>query len=153
MICDSLKHSDLYSSVHPLLAQGLKWLAVTAIGDLPKGRHEIQGDALSAMVDEDSSRPFEQTRFEAHRIYGDIQLIISGSEAIDVCDIERLDLTEQYDAQRDVSFFSPRGDATRLVLTAGDFAVFFPNDGHRPQISTGNPQMVRKVVVKFRCAT
>ncbi len=153
MICDTLAQSELYFATHLMLARGLRWLQSAAIGSLPKGKHEIEGDSLFAMVDEYETRPLDKTRFESHQIYGDIQLIVSGREAIDVCDIGRLNVSEEYNAQRDVGFFVPPGSATRLILNASDFAVFFPNDGHRPQIAVELPLPVRKIVVKFRYAT
>lgn len=149
MIYDSISRGENYFSVHPRLARGLLWLRTAPIDLLPTGKHEIDGDKIFAIVDEYMTRPIERTRFESHRVYGDIQFVVTGTEAIDVCGTDLLQVSESYDEKRDVGFFDSPEQATRLVLRANDFAVFFPSDGHRPQIALGESLPVRKIVVKF----
>lgn len=149
MIYDALSRGEMYFSVHERLAKGLLWLQTAPLDLLPPGKHEIDGARLFAIVDEYVTRPFVQTKFESHRVYGDIQLMVTGSEAIDVCGTDILQVSEAYDESRDVGFFAPPETATRLVMRANDFAVFFPSDGHRPQIALPAAMSVRKIVVKF----
>jgi YhcH/YjgK/YiaL family protein len=149
MIYDAISRGENYFAVHPRLAKGLLWLQSAPIDLLPTGKHEIEGDKLFAIVDEYVTRPFERTKFESHRVYGDIQFVVTGTEGIDVCGTELLQVTEAYDEKRDVGFFASPDSASRLVLRANDFAVFFPSDGHRPQIALADPLPVRKIVVKF----
>lgn len=53
-----------------------------------------------------------------------------------------------YDAQKDVAFFS--SDASmQLVLKPGFFALFFPGEPHRGNITLVQPTMCRKVVFKI----
>jgi len=37
-----------------------------------------------------------------------------------------------------------------LILGNGYFAIFFPQDGHMPQLCVENPEPVKKVVIKVR---
>ena len=36
-----------------------------------------------------------------------------------------------------------------MTIGGGYFAIFFPQDGHMPQLSVDEPMMVKKVVVKI----
>ena len=38
--------------------------------------------------------------------------------------------------------------ADRLLLSGGEFAIFYPHDGHMPSIAAASPSTVSKVVLK-----
>lgn len=87
--------------------------------------------------------------FESHRRYIDVQAIVAGHEAMEVVDLSRLPPGTPYDAERDFIKHAGLADASRLVLGAGEAAVFFPVDVHMPSLRSGaEPQLVRKSVVK-----
>ena len=46
----------------------------------------------------------------------------------------------------DVYFFDAEGD--HFVVHAGQFAVFAPQDAHRPGLAVDGPAPIKKVVVK-----
>ncbi|MCK5851717.1 YhcH/YjgK/YiaL family protein, partial [bacterium] len=55
---------------------------------------------------------------------------------------------EKYCEEKDVIFFD--GETSLMKLETGMFAVFFPDDLHKPCIqTTENPETVQKVVVKI----
>lgn len=87
--------------------------------------------------------------FESHRKYIDVQVILSGEEAMEVEDIARLTPTMEYNADRDLAKYADTARASRLIMRAGDAALFFPADGHMPSLRLGETsQLVRKTVVK-----
>ena len=48
-------------------------------------------------------------------------------------------------------FYADKEDASTLVAKSGDFAIFFPNDIHKPGMTFGDtPSEVKKIVVKVR---
>jgi YhcH/YjgK/YiaL family protein len=55
-------------------------------------------------------------------------------------------VTDEYNADKDIVFFS--AETVQLVLETGMFAVFFPQDVHRPCMRIDRPEKVKKVVVK-----
>jgi len=115
---------------------------------LEKGRYELAGGAY-ALVQEYVSRAEDEVRWEAHRKYIDIQYIISGAERIGFAFTENLRGTDVYDPAKDVLKADNAQDASFVSLRAGQFAVFFPSDGHKPGVSDGEPCAVKKVVVKI----
>jgi len=42
------------------------------------------------------------------------------------------------------------GETTQLPLEAGMFAIFFPQDIHRPCMQIDGPEKVKKVVIKVK---
>lgn len=86
---------------------------------------------------------------ESHRKYIDIQVVVEGEELMEVADISKLPVTESYDEARDVIIYGDYRDTTVLRLSAGEGAVYFPQDGHMPNLRVGtDPVRMRKVVVK-----
>jgi len=90
--------------------------------------------------------------FESHRKYIDVQVIVEGAEAMEVEDIGRLVVAQPYLEERDLVKYAEIATASRLVVRAGEAAVFFPTDGHMPclRIASGDSAtaLVRKTVVK-----
>ena len=146
MIVDQLQHAPLYRSIHERFGQAFDFLASTDLTALPSGRKTIQGEELFALVNDYSTQPQEKCRFEAHRQYLDIQLMVRGIERIAVADLSTMKDDEPYVAQRDVAFFHGQGDL--ITLREGTFAIFFPHDAHQPGIALAEPMPCRKVVVK-----
>jgi len=134
------------------LERAFEYLARTDLETLPLGRTNVKGDDVYVMISEGETRSPEQVKFEAHRRYIDIQLVVRGQEAIGVAPVASLVTVEPYDEAKDIEFFSvPRQSAT-LALRAGDFAVFAPGDGHRPSLHLDGPHVSRKAVVKVSVA-
>jgi YhcH/YjgK/YiaL family protein len=130
------------------LEAAFQYLARTDLGSLPLGRTDVQGDDIYVVVSEAETRPAAQARFEAHRRYIDIQLVVKGQEAIGLAPLAGMTTTQPYDPKQDIEFFAPpRGSAT-LALHPGEFAVFAPSDAHAPSLHLDGPHVSRKVVAK-----
>lgn len=151
MIFDTLDEWERYAPVHPGVAAALRTLRQADLPTRADGRYELDGDRLVAIVQRYDTKPAETCIWESHRRYIDVQFIAAGVEAmghrpIGVCR-ERVG----YDAAKDVTFFHPPAagePATRIVVAAGSFAVFFPHDVHSPMIAPLAPAAVTKVVLK-----
>jgi len=133
------------------LERAFEYLARTDLAALPLGRTDIEGDDIYVLLSEAETRGPEQVRFEAHRRYIDIQLVVRGQEAIGVAPAAGLVSVEPYDAAKDIEFFAVPPESAALALRAGDFAVFSPGDAHRPSLHLDGPHVSRKAVVKVRC--
>lgn len=147
MILDSLQRASRYASENPRLAAGLRYLARFDPAT-PDGRHDIDGDALFALVQRYDTAPGAEKRFEAHRRYADIQYVASGRERILHAPAEDLEVETSYDAAADVVFFRDPQASSSLLLAAGSFAVLYPHDAHKPGCMAGGREPVTKVVVK-----
>jgi biofilm protein TabA len=152
MILDTLPLWRCYAAVNPRLARGFEFLQKLP-ADPAIGRHEIDGDAVYALVQRYQTRPVEQMQFEAHRRYIDIQYLASGREVIQWAALESLgDATKPYDAVTDAALFALTPDMLPVQMRAGQFAILFPDDAHAPCCAWGDPADVLKVVVKVAVA-
>ncbi|MCF3652241.1 YhcH/YjgK/YiaL family protein [Synoicihabitans lomoniglobus] len=123
------------------------------ISGLPVGEtQQVElGDGVFAMEQVYESKPREAGRFEAHRDHIDLQAIVAGDEIIEVTTAAELAVTEDAIATRDVRFFADGGPVSSWRMRAGEIAVFFPVDVHKPSLAIdGRPTVVRKTVVKVR---
>ena len=129
--------------------KAFKFLAQENLSQLQKGRHELDGNNLFAMVDEYQPKSIEEAQYESHRIYADIQYVVSGEELISVVPLDQTVITTAYDEERDIMMLASPVENNRMAAP-GRFFVFFPNDAHRPSVRTEDSTLVRKVVVKVR---
>lgn len=86
--------------------------------------------------------------FESHRKYIDVQVIVAGEELMEVEDVSRLTVSQDYNPDRDFLKYADTATASVLKMQAGDIAVFFPEDGHMPSLRWRGDGLVRKTVVK-----
>lgn len=148
MIFDNIKNTDLYLGLGENFKKGLETLKNTDLSALPLGKTYIDGDNLYANKSEYQTKTVIGD-FEAHDKYADIQFIISGSERIDYAERKDCALTTEYNPVKDVIFMNT-DKFFPLLISEGQFAIFFPEDAHRPNLANGESASVQKVVVKVK---
>jgi len=116
----------------------------------PDGRYPLESDGLYVLVMTYQTKARADARLEAHRLYADIQVVLDGSELCEWAPAKGLTVAEAYDPSRDVLFYADVPNVDLLALTPGRFAVFYPEDAHKPSCHLGKPSTVRKAVVKVR---
>jgi YhcH/YjgK/YiaL family protein len=153
MFFGHLQSPETYASLvrHEPLLRALAWIKNTP-KDHPPGIYEIEGEDIFVNVHGYDTWPAEQCRFESHRKYIDIQYCIEGGEQIDLQWASRLEPDGEFDPSKDLQFYQHQAGGTTLRMTPGDFAIFFPEDAHRPKVHDGENSSVRKLVVKINCA-
>ena len=57
------------------------------------------------------------------------------------------EVTAPYDTVKDIAFFADKA-TSKINVQAGQFAIFFPEDGHQPGIAPGKEY--RKIIVKVK---
>lgn len=148
MIYDALKNAHLYFAQGSRLAKAIDYIKAFD-SSRPDGRYEID-DTMYASVSSYQTKPAEQQTIESHRRYIDVQAILSGRERIDVALFSnRLIIDKPYDETKDAVFYKTLPDFTSLNMTESTFAVFYPQNVHRPCCNFDNCDNVRKIVVKI----
>lgn len=150
MILDTARNAHLYRTISAAFETAFDWLQHEAIDDLVAPQVvAIDDERVFAQIQAyDSLDPSEQ-RFESHRRYADIQYVQRGHETILWTPIDTLAVTEPYDPETDNMFYGD-APATELRLSPGYFAVFFPEDGHKPRCMWGEREPIGKIVMKVR---
>lgn len=152
MIIDSLSHRQQYQAVSLDIALVLEHLATTDYSQCPEGRYPIDGERIFAIVSDYQPIMPEQSYFEIHREYIDVQFIVNGYESIGWLPLVEQKLEIHYQPEMDVAKFPPEPlleKASFMGLTTGMFAIFFPQDIHMPAVIPSS-ESVRKVVVKIK---
>lgn len=118
----------------------------------PIGRHEIDGERLFAFVSEYSTKKREDAVLEAHNRYLDLHFLVFGEEKQEF--YWRPEMTESapYDSKCEAALYRFPELKNELILKPGFFSLYFTDDAHAPQLAVGEPQTVRKIVVKAAAA-
>jgi biofilm protein TabA len=117
---------------------------------LKPDKYVIDGDNVYAMLTEAPSKTFEQSAWESHRKYIDIQYVIRGEEKIGVAPLSKATVSKPYDEAKDYANYTAEGQY--YIAKPGRFFLFFPGDVHRPNIKIEGYDMVKKLVIKVRVA-
>jgi YhcH/YjgK/YiaL family protein len=147
MIIDHLENSAQYELLNPLFKKAFDYLKSLNFAQLEAGKTLIEGDSLYLSVSNSTLKTKENAKLEVHNNYIDIQLPVSKAEGFGW--ISRKKLKKEaapYNPEKDIQFYedSPQ---TYFAVEPGNFAIFFPEDGHAPCIGEGT---VLKIVVKVK---
>src|SRR5215204_2899068 len=147
MIIDTLDNADKYISLHPRFAKAFEFIKSQNLETLEPGKFEIDGKDLHAAVSLKDGVTRATGKAEAHNNYIEIQVCPSRKEEL-AWKPRRKSVSpkEPYNAEKDVTFFNDEMD-TYFHLSAGQFAIFYPEDVHAPMIGEGP---VKKLVVKVK---
>lgn len=148
MILDSWKNKKYYVNLHPLFGTAFSYIEECMKETVPTGTYEIKGRELFAKVQEYESRM--EGQLEVHDRYIDIQFILDGNERIEYVQREGLEASVEYNEKEDVLFLKDTENTMNLILEAGEFAIFFPDDAHKAAMSIGQPEKVKKLVLKVK---
>ena len=141
--------AEKYDYLEEKFRVAYRWLAETNIKDLPEGFYPLLGDDVIAGVQEYTTFPWENGRFETHDKYFDIQYMVTGDEMFGICKRDGLKEADRI-PENDVVFYEEPGRSGQVLLREGDLIVVAPEDAHKPRCAAGEPAPVKKVVVKVR---
>lgn len=141
MIFDNLKNFEKYLDINPGFKTVFNFIKHTDLLNLELGKKVIDESVWynrqEYLGKEDS------TKYESHIKYIDIQLILEGEEYIDYSkDTPIINETNEKDC-----YFTNSNEGTRLKLSKNDFAIFFPNELHKPGVKV-NDKPIKKIVFK-----
>ena len=145
MILDSLKNAASTLALNPLFKQAFDFIQKNDLSKMELGKTILDGDKLFISVMEIDGKLPEAAKMESHVKYIDIQVVLSGVETMGWTAIEHCtEAIEPYNAEKDLQFFADK-PSTLITVHPGEFAIFFPEDGHAPGIGNG---LIKKAVVK-----
>lgn len=131
------------------IERGLDFLRTTDFRRLQPGVVEIDGRNIFAQVLDLTTQAWQENRPEVHRRYLDIQFLAWGEEKIGVTiDSGNNEISESLLAERDIIFYRQAENESFIEMIPGSYAIFFPQDVHRPGCNKTRETSIRKVVVK-----
>ena len=147
MIYDTLENMGQYAPLGSRMADALHWLAETDFSRLPDGRVELDGGDVYASISSYETRSVNNMP-EAHRKFLDIQYLIMGTELVGVAPLSTMEAEKEARPDGDIWFYN--GATEPLTLGGDRVLVLWPQDAHAPCIAVGEPEQVRKCVIKVR---
>ena len=147
MILESLNNTEKIESLHPLFKKAFDYLKSTDCSKMEDGKHELDGSRLFVSIASISGKEKKDAAIETHKKYIDIQMPLLGVEKIGWKPGSELqEESVPYNEEQDIAFYIDRPTAYTKIYP-GQFAIYFPEDGHAPGIGQGN---IRKVIVKVQ---
>lgn len=144
MVIDTLENLDKYVSLNPLFKDVLNFIKSNDLNSLEIGKHEIKASDLFVNVQVAKGKTKEVAVLETHKKMIDIQIPLSAEETYGytpLCDLP----DAEYNNEKDITKYEGMAD-TYVTCKPGEFAIFFPQDGHAPCIA-GVPE-IKKAIFK-----
>lgn len=148
MIIDKIENISIYKNI-PDIARNF---ILNLKNEAPSLGKHVLSDSIYANVETYETKLLNNGKFEAHKDYIDIQILLKGQEQIFIAPQNGLTVSEPYDAKRDIEFYSDDISFSQSVKLDGtNFVMLFPHEAHAPQISIDEKvENVLKVVVKIK---
>ena len=146
MIIDKIVNLRCYEDVNPLFKDVADFIEANDLNALPAGKHEIKGADLFVNVTTAKGKAPEEAVMETHKRMIDIQIPLDTDETFGYTPTDNLPDVEYNDA-KDVTKYPGVASPTLVNCKPGDFAIFWPQDGHKPCVGSGE---IRKAIFKVR---
>ena len=142
---DKLENLKLYKEIP---SEAIKFIAS---GVFPCGRY-VLSDKVYVNIEEYDSKYIKDARFESHKNYIDVQIVLEGAEELYYTDIKGLTVEVPYSEDRDIMFYKDDvSSSDNILLDGSNFIILSPDDAHAPQVCVNNqPQKVKKMVIKIK---
>ncbi|MBY9078619.1 YhcH/YjgK/YiaL family protein [Paenibacillus sp. HN-1] len=143
----ALKDSGIYGN--SMVSEALKALQAIVSAPVSAGRIEVQEDRMYVNIMEPEIKPADIQPAEKHEAYADIHYLFEGEEVIGWSPLrEGLQPLDPYHEDEDYALYSPEEDEVLLSMRPGMFAIFFPEDIHRPCLGPQSGRKIKKAVMK-----
>ncbi|KAA6344742.1 Toxin-antitoxin biofilm protein TabA [termite gut metagenome] len=147
MIIDTLDNLEKYVSLNPLFAEAAKYVETHDLNLLEPGKIELRGKDLIVIIAKITPKTNGEAKLETHYEYIDIQIPLSGVEIMGyTAKKDCMPANAPYNKEKDVTFFDGLSDSY-IAVKPGMFAIFFPQDGHAPGISSVE---VKKAIIRVK---
>jgi len=148
---DVLEFAFQYTKNKAYWDKAFAYMRDTDLDKVAPGKYYIDGDNVYVLITEGNTKAFEDSKWEAHIKYIDIQYAIRGMEKIGVAPFTKAIITSPFDAVKDIGFFNiPEAISEYYVAEPGTFFIFFPKDAHRPGIRIEGIDSDKKLVIKIK---
>ncbi len=128
----------------------------TDVSDMDECEILLKGEACIVRICDRITEAKEKKLPEVHRRYAELQYMAEGCELIGYYpDRGDNQILEDCLEEKDTLYYqeNPLAGEVMLPMTPGTYAVFFPEDVHRPFCQAEGPARVKKIVVKIALDT
>jgi YhcH/YjgK/YiaL family protein len=138
-----------YHKYKALWDKAFTFLKETNLDTIRPGKYPIDGDLVYASVTENPTKDLENAKWEFHKKYIDVQMVIKGSEKMGIVPLASTTVSEPYNEKKDVGFATST-EGNIYTVEPGVFLIFLPSDAHRPSIKVDGFDKDKKIVIKVK---
>ena len=147
MIIDTIENLGKYVALNPLFADVVEFLKNHDLQSMEPGKYPIKDKDLFMNLQVAQQRTKDTAFLETHVEMIDIQIPITCAETFGytpLCDLPAF----EYNAEKDITKYGDTKPQTFVTVNPGQFAIFFPQDGHMPCI-IDEPE-IKKAIFKIK---
>ena len=149
MIISSLTSPNFKVGLPKVIAEVCDYLKTLDLNALENGRHDINDQIYMNVMEPETAEPSSK-KAELHHEYLDVQVLIRGTENIEVgANYPDLSKYESYNEADDYQLCADIDDKFTVTMKPKMFAVFYPYEPHKPCcVVNGKTEKIKKLVVK-----
>ena len=149
MIISSLTSPNFKVGLPKVIAEVCDYLNTLDLNALENGRHDINDQIYMNVMEPETAEPSSK-KAELHHEYLDVQVLICGTENIEVgANYPDLSKYESYNEADDYQLCAGIDDKFTITMKPKMFAVFYPYEPHKPCcVVNGKTEKIKKLVVK-----
>lgn len=147
MILGQAAYKARYEGLHPWFKEAFDFIERCKYTSLEPGEYAIAARDIYALVQRYDTLSEEEAGWEGHRKYIDIQYVLSGEEAQCYAPISQVEEGATYCEESDLLHCKVK-NYTKLLLSQDQFAIYYPEDLHKPKCAVNRSCRVNKIVVK-----
>ena len=149
MIISSLTSPNFKVGLPKVIAEICDYLNTLDLNALENGRHDINDQIYMNVMEPETAEPSSK-KAELHHEYLDVQVLIRGTENIEVgANYPDLSKYESYNEADDYQLCAGIDDKFTITMKPKMFAVFYPYEPHKPCcVVNGKTEKIKKLVVK-----
>jgi biofilm protein TabA len=149
MIVSDITHWDEEKHFYPqAFNHAIDYIKGIDLASISAGKHTIDGELMFALVQEPLTG--DTPYLESHETYIDLQYLVAGEEKIGFYRaVKEFEVVDHMPEAKDITFYRHDEIETAIILQPGMFAIFFPNDLHRPCCSATAGMKIKKIVIKI----
>ncbi len=149
MIISSLTSPNFKVGLPKVIVEVCDYLNTLDLNALENGRHDINDQIYMNVMEPETAEPSSK-KAELHHEYLDVQVLIRGTENIEVgANYPDLSKYESYNEADDYQLCADIDDKFTITMKPKMFAVFYPYEPHKPCcVVNGKTEKIKKLVVK-----
>ena len=149
MIISSLTSPNFKVGLPKVIVEVCDYLNTLDLNALENGRHDINDQIYMNVMEPETAEPSSK-KAELHHEYLDVQVLIRGTENIEVgANYPDLSKYESYNEADDYQLCADIDNKFTVTMKPKMFAVFYPYEPHKPCcVVNGKTEKIKKLVVK-----
>ncbi len=131
--------------------EAFNYLKTHNVAEMAPGTYQIDSNNVYMMIVESDPNEKDKVKWEAHKNFNDIQMILKGKAKMGVGKVASPDavVVTSYDPKADIAFYNINGEKYYDGVP-GTFYIFSPQEMHQPAFKIPGNDWVKKMVIKVR---